>query len=69
MVTQIIKQESTGLCITRKPGERVAILLGGQVVEVHVNKVTEGRVMLYFKAPPQVEIIRTELLKPMSQAG
>jgi carbon storage regulator len=47
------------LVLTRKRGERIRI---GDDIEIVVTKVFDGSVRLAIKAPPDTEIMRTELL-------
>lgn len=47
-----------GLCVTRKPGEKVMI---GDHVVVTVVRFEKGRVMLDIDAPPDVMVDREEL--------
>jgi carbon storage regulator CsrA len=49
------------LVITRRVGEAVQI---GRDIEVMVSYARDGRVRLAIKAPPEVLVARTELLKP-----
>lgn len=46
-----------GLCITRKPQEKVLI---GEHVVLTVLGVSDGRVMLHFEAPAAVSILRPD---------
>ena len=48
------------LVITRRAGEKVQI---GRDIEVMVTRLRDGQVRLAIKAPPEVLIARTELLK------
>jgi carbon storage regulator len=48
------------LVITRRVGERIRI---GLDIEVMVTKIESGQVRIAIKAPPEVLIARTELLK------
>jgi carbon storage regulator len=52
------------LVITRRVGEKVQI---GRDIEVMVSYVRDGRVRLAIKAPPEVLVARTELLKPKAK--
>lgn len=48
------------LVITRRAGEKVQI---GRDIEVMVTRIKDGQCRLSIKAPPEVLIARTELLK------
>lgn len=53
------------LSITRKFGERVRLKVGGVVVWVTVSPAPGGstrQVRLHFDAPPEVEVMREELI-------
>lgn len=51
------------LCLTRKPGEKIAIQLpNGKEIVVTVIRLQPHRVNLGFEAPDDVRIVRTELL-------
>ena len=47
------------LVLTRKRGEKIRI---GDDIEIVVTKIWDGSVRLAIKAPPDTEIMRTELL-------
>jgi len=47
------------LVLTRKRGEKIRI---GDDIEIVVTRVFDGSVRLAIKAPPETEIMRTELL-------
>jgi carbon storage regulator len=53
------------LVLTRKRGERIKI---GDDIEVVITKILDGSVRLAIKAPPDTEIMRTELL-PAQEAA
>lgn len=48
------------LVITRRVGDKVHI---GRDIEVMVSRMQDGNVRLSIKAPPEVKIVRGELLK------
>ena len=47
------------LVLTRKRGEKIRI---GDDIEIVVTRIWDGSVRLAIKAPPDTEIMRTELL-------
>lgn len=59
------------LCLNRKPGERVALLLpDGQIIWVIFDGCNHhGRARLIFDAPPEVMIKREELLPEDRRRG
>ena len=50
------------LALGRKRGESITMVVGGMVVVVKVYDVGKAVVRLAIEAPPEVRIIRTELL-------
>lgn len=50
------------LVLSRKKGDRVFLEWGGQRIEVAVVRCNEAGVRLGFVAPPDVNIVREELL-------
>jgi sRNA-binding carbon storage regulator CsrA len=53
------------LCVTRRVGESVDILLEQGTVRVSVERVQTNRLMLKFTAPRSIPIYRTELGKTL----
>ena len=47
------------LVLTRRPGESLRI---GDGIEIHVIRIEGDRVVLGIAAPPDVNVVRTELL-------
>ena len=52
------------LALSRKAGEEVVIGTAGRPVRVRVMEIGGGRVKLSFDAPPEVRVLRSELLPP-----
>jgi carbon storage regulator CsrA len=57
------------LVLSRKPGERVMIDVGGVRVTVVLVDVDRNKVRLGFVAPLDVQILREELLPPERKEG
>ena len=52
------------LCISRKSGESFEIRVpSGELIVVSVQRVDHGRCRLGIEAPPQVRIVRSELVE------
>lgn len=56
------------LVLTRKETERV-VISGGLTVEVIVKRIKKNQVQLVFVAPPEVKIMRGELLERNNGTG
>lgn len=57
------------LVLARKPGERIVIGEGDSQVVVTVLKTDDGKVRLGFEAPPEVVILRAELIEETQAAA
>ena len=51
-----------GLQLTRKLGESIVLLVEGKIVEITLTACLTTEARLNFKAPPEVEIYRKEVL-------
>lgn len=51
-----------GLALTVKTGERVAMVIGGEVCWVSVGRSENGRAKIVFEAPQSVVIVREKFL-------
>jgi len=60
-------EELKGLALTCKTGERVAVMVGGEVCWVSVGRSEQGRAKLVFQAPQSVVIVREKFLNRSSQ--
>jgi carbon storage regulator CsrA len=57
------KTETGGLGLTRRPGESIVLQGAADVpVRVTVESISRGQVKLRIQAPPEVTIVREELL-------
>jgi carbon storage regulator CsrA len=64
------KEGTSMLTLTRRINERVRLLLpDGVEVWVMVVDIAPGKVRLGIEAPPSVEIMRQELLPPVTPPG
>lgn len=59
--------ELKGLALTCKTGERVAVMVGGEVCWVSVGHSEHGRAKLVFEAPQSIVIVREKFLNRSSK--
>lgn len=50
------------LVLERKPQERILIRFKGSLIILTLAKTSKSRALLVFDAPPEVEILRSELV-------